>query len=88
MNKISIVIAAYHGEKYIGEQLKSLFKQTRIPDEILIGDDSSDDKTFLAVEAVRSHYTGELKYFRNTPRLGVVQNFVHLAKAATGDFIF
>ena len=88
MSKMSVIIAAYHGEKYIGEQLKSLFKQTRIPDEILIGDDSSDDKTFLAVEAVRSHYTGELKYFRNTPRLGVVQNFVHLAKAATGDFIF
>lgn len=85
---MSVIIAAYHGEKYIGEQLKSLFKQTRVPDEILIGDDSSDDKTFLAVEAVRSHYTGELKYFRNTPRLGVVQNFVHLAKAATGDFIF
>ena len=88
MSKMPVIIAAYHGEKYIGEQLKSLFKQTRIPDEILIGDDSSDDKTFLAVEAVRSHYTGELKYFRNTPRLGVVQNFVHLAKAATGDFIF
>lgn len=87
-SRISVVLAAYHGEKYIGEQLKSLFNQTRIPDEILIGDDSSDDKTFLAVEAVRSHYTGELKYFRNTPRLGVVQNFVHLAKAATGDFIF
>lgn len=87
-SRISVIIAAYHGEKYIGEQLKSLFKQTRVPDEILIGDDSSDDKTFLAVEAVRSHYTGELKYFRNTPRLGVVQNFVHLAKAATGDFIF
>ena len=87
-SRISVVLAAYHGEKYIGEQLKSLFKQTRIPDEILIGDDSSDDKTFQALEAVRPLYSGELKYFRNTPRLGVVQNFVHLAKAATGDFIF
>ena len=88
MTKISVIIAAYHGEKYIGEQLESLFRQTRIPDEIIIADDSHDDKTFLAVEAVRFHYTGELKYFRNTPRLGVVQNFVHLAKMATGDLIF
>ena len=86
--RISVVLAAYHGEKYIGEQLESLFRQTRVPDEILIGDDSADDKTFQAVEVVRSHYAGELKYFRNTPRLGVVQNFVHLAKMATGDIIF
>lgn len=86
--KISVVIAAYHGEKYIGEQLESLFRQTRVPDEILVGDDSGDDKTFLAVEAVRSHYAGELKYFKNTPRLGFVQNFVHLAQKASGDFIF
>lgn len=86
--KISVIIAAYHGEKYIGEQLKSLFNQTRVPDEILIGDDSADDKTFQAVEAVRPLYSGELKYLRNTPRRGFVQNFVHLAKKATGDFIF
>ena len=87
-NKVSVVIAAYHGEKYIGELLESLFRQTRVPDEILIGDDSSDDKTFQAVEAVRSHYVGELKYMRNTPRLGFVQNFVHLAQRAAGDIIF
>lgn len=88
MSKISVIIAAYHGEKYIGEQLESLFRQTRVPDEILIGDDSADDKTFQAVEAVRSHYAGDLKYFRNAPCLGVVRNFVHLAEMAAGNIIF
>lgn len=86
--KISVIIAAYHGEKYIGEQLESLFRQTRIPDEILIGDDSSDDKTFQAMEAVRSHYTGELKYIKNTPKSGICANFEKLYKTATGDIVF
>ena len=86
--KISVVIAAYHGEKYIGEQLKSLFSQTRLPDEILIGDDSEDDATFQAVEAVKNQYTGKLRYIRNPERLGFKLNFVNLAREAKGDFIF
>ena len=86
--KISVVIAAFHGEKYIGDQLKSLFSQTRPPDEILIGDDSDDDATFQAVEAVKNQYTGKLRYIRNPQRLGVVRNFVLLAQKAKEDLIF
>ena len=48
--KISVVIAAYNGEKYIAEQLKSLLAQTRQPDEIIICDDSENDLTFQAVQ--------------------------------------
>ena len=86
--KISVIIAAYHGEKYIGEQLESLFRQTRVPDEILIGDDSADDKTFQAVEAVRSHYAGELRYFKNTPKQGICSSFEKLYKLASGNLVF
>ena len=85
---VSVVIGAYHGEKYIGDLLKSLFRQTRLPDEILIGDDSEDDATFLAVEAVRGGYSGLLRYIRNQPRLGVTRNFVNLVREASGDLIF
>lgn len=89
MNRsISVVIAAYHGEKYIGEQLKSLFAQTRVPDEILIGDDSDDDATSRAVEAVRGDFSGRLEHVRNPVQLGVVRNFAELAGRASGDLIF
>ena len=88
MPKISVIMAAYRGEKYIGLQLQSLFAQTRVPDEILIGDDSDDDATFRAVEAVKDRYAGELRYIRNTHRLGFVGNFLHLAQEAGGDLIF
>ena len=42
---VSVVIVAFHGEKFIGELLKSLFTQTYPPSEILIGDDSHDNQT-------------------------------------------
>ena len=86
--KISVVLAAYHGEKYIGEQLKSIFRQTRLPDEILIGDDSRNDATHQVVESLRDQYPGTLRYIRNPERLGFVKNFVHLAQKAEGDIIF
>ena len=88
MPKISVIMAAYRGEKYIGSQLKSLFAQTRTPDEILIGDDSDTDATFHAVEAVKDLYAGEFRYIRNPHRLGFVRNFLHLAQEARGDLIF
>ena len=86
--KITVAVAVYHGEKYIAEQLESLFRQTRLPDEILIGDDSDDDASFQVIESVREHYSGELRYIRNNPRLGFLRNFINLANRASGDVIF
>lgn len=87
-SSISVLIGAFHGEKYITALLESLFRQTRVPMEILIGDDSEDDATFRAVESVRGRYSGNLRYIRNSERLGVTKNFVNLVREAKGDIIF
>lgn len=42
---ISIVIPAYNSEKTIGECLSSLLNQTKKPDEIIVVDDGSEDRT-------------------------------------------
>ena len=42
---ISVAIASFNGEKFIKEQLESIFLQTRKPDEIIINDDCSEDHT-------------------------------------------
>jgi len=86
--KTSVVVAVYHGEKYIAEQLESLFRQTRLPDEILIGDDSDDDASFQAIESVRRHYSGNFRYIKNKTRLGFLRNFINLANQASGDIVF
>ncbi|NBK99359.1 MAG: glycosyltransferase [Erysipelotrichia bacterium] len=86
--KVSVILAAYHGEKYIAEQLKSLFQQTHPVDEILIGDDSLDDATVQAVQAVKEDFPGVLKIIRNPRSLGVISNFEELYKIADGDIVF
>lgn len=42
---ISVVIPAYNEEKYIGQTLKSIQNQIRKPDEIIVVDASSTDRT-------------------------------------------
>lgn len=47
---ISVVIPAYNEEKYIEACLKSLMRQTEKPDEIIIVDNNSTDKTIEIVK--------------------------------------
>ncbi|MBO4632079.1 MAG: glycosyltransferase, partial [Lentisphaeria bacterium] len=86
--KISVIIATFHGEKYISEQLLSLFRQTMIPDEILIGDDSGNRKTLDKISRIRKLFPGELQMIKNPFRLGIVKNYQNLARHASGDVIF
>lgn len=81
-------MAVYHGEKYLAQQLESLFCQTRQPDEIVIGDDSDNDESFQVIESLRKDFSGELRYRRNPSRLGFRNNFKNLANCASGDIIF
>ena len=42
---LSVVIATYNGEKYLREQLDSLYTQTLLPGEVIAIDDCSTDGT-------------------------------------------
>lgn len=86
--RISVIIATYHGEHFLAEQLRSIFKQSRPPNEILIGDDSDNSATAAVVESLRREFDGDLRYIHNEPRLRVVRNFLNLALQSTGDYIF
>ena len=85
--KIYIAIAAYHGEKFITEQLESLLHQTRVPDEVVIGDDSENSNFEQAVaEFYLNHPTlpFELKYYRIHSSWELMQIFILLRKKQAG----
>ncbi len=42
---IAVVIPTWNGGRYIARALNSVFKQTRLPNEIIVVDDGSDDDT-------------------------------------------
>lgn len=48
--KFSVVVPAYNAERYIGECLLSVVRQTKKPYEIVVVDDGSTDKTAEIVE--------------------------------------
>ena len=43
--KVTVLLSAYNGEKYIGEQIDSILNQTYQNIEIYVRDDGSKDKT-------------------------------------------
>lgn len=87
--KISIALTTYNGEKYIEKQLKSIFDQTRKPDEVIICDDGSKDSTVSLInDFISSHNINNWKVYINTPNVGWQRNFFKAAGMTTGDIIF
>lgn len=82
---ISIALATYNGEKYLEDQLNSIYTQTYKNIEVAVTDDCSTDKTVEILEQYsKSH---GLKYFVNTENLGFVKNFEKAISLCEGDFI-
>ena len=88
MASVSIVIAAYCGEKFIIRQLESLFRQTRLPDEIIICDDSPNDLLADLVMQRAKTAPCTIKFFKNERQLGSTQNFAKGLALASSDIIF
>lgn len=83
--QISIVLATYNGEKYLREQLDSLYNQTLKADEVIAIDDCSSDHTIDILKEYQLKYG--LKYLRNESNLGVNANFEKGLKLCQGDYI-
>lgn len=87
--KISVVVSVFNGEKYISEQLDSLRHQTRCPDEVLLFDDGSSDKTpQIVTDYITKYSLVNWKYTRNPENKGWRRNFMEGMWAASGDLVF
>ncbi len=86
--KISIAMATYNGEAYVLEQLESFVAQTRQPDELIITDDCSSDRTIKILEEFKNKVSFTVKIYNNKTNLGYIQNFNKALELCTGDLIF
>lgn len=85
--KVSIAMATYNGEKFILEQLESFVKQRRQPDELIVTDDCSNDKTIEIIEEFKKQAPFVVKIYRNETNLGYTQNFNRALELCTGELI-
>jgi glycosyltransferase involved in cell wall biosynthesis len=91
---ISVLLTAYCGEKYIGEQVASILPQLQPGDELLISDDSPDNAThdaiFKVVDCLDDSFFDEnicITYSAFNENPGVIGNVEHLLERARGDII-
>lgn len=85
---VSVVMAAYNGERYISEQLRSIWDQTQRPDEIIISDDYSSDGTVAVIRDFVKKTGAPVRLIENQEQAGYIKNFFCALKQAGGDYIF
>lgn len=71
---LSIVMATYNGERFLAEQLDSIFAQTFQDFVLIICDDNSTDSTVDIIHTYIKKFS-QIFFYQNTSSLGVVQNF-------------
>ncbi len=86
--KVSIAMTTYNGEKHILEQLESFLTQTRLPDELIVTDDCSNDGTIDILEEFKRNTPFEVKIYKNEINLGYTQNFNKAMQLCSYDLIF
>lgn len=84
--KISVAIAAYKGESFIGEQLVSVLSQLDFLDEVIVSDDLPGGETEKIVKEMAAK-DRRIKYIEG-PGKGLIKNFENSIKHCSGDFIF
>jgi len=82
---ISVLLITYNGERFLKEQLDSIYNQTILPDEVVVSDDCSQDGTIDILREYNQKYG--LKYDVNPNNLGYLGNLKKSLEYCQGDYI-
>lgn len=83
---ITILMAAYQGEKYIREQLDSILAQVERDWRLVIWDDGSQDATPVILAEYASRHPKRILIQRNPENLGSTKNFLSMLMAYESDY--
>ena len=84
---ISIAMCSHNGEKYLQEQLDSIANQSRLPDELIVCDDNSSDRTITILERFSASVDFPVKIIKNKDNIGSTKNFEKAISICEGDII-
>jgi glycosyltransferase involved in cell wall biosynthesis len=85
--KISIALCTFNGESFLRQQLASIQQQTRLPDELVVCDDQSTDRTLAIVREFAGTVSFPVAIVQNTEALGSAKNFEKAIQLCTGELI-
>ncbi len=85
----TVVLSAYNGEKYLGEQLDSIISQSIPPSEIVVVNDCSTDSTSKIIrEYVDKNPSIKWQVIEHENNKGYIKSFVEAIEAASNEYIF
>lgn len=85
--QISVALCTYNGEAYLPDQLESIRSQNRLPDEVILSDDGSQDRTLeLLLEFARTAPFPVIVH-QQAENLGSTRNFADAIQRCSGDII-
>jgi len=84
MKSVLVLLSTYNGEKFLREQLDSLYAQEGVEMNLLVRDDGSKDSTFSILEEYKSKY-GRMDIIKGQ-NVGAGPSFLELIKIAMSDY--
>lgn len=85
--RLSVALCSHNGERFLAEQLDSIRRQTRPPDEVIIRDDASSDGTVNLIRRFAAEAPFPVRIEANTAPVGSTENFAGAIAACSGDVI-
>ena len=85
---VSVAMATFNGVAYLAEQVDSLFRQTRLPDELVIHDDASTDGTPELLRRIALEAPFPVLVLEGARNQGVNASFGSALKRCSGDVVF
>lgn len=86
-SRISIALAVHNGERFLGEQLESFLRQERLPDELIVSDNASTDRTREIVREFAAVAPFTVRLLVNQSNGGIMRNFDRALKECTGEIV-
>lgn len=85
--RVSVALCCYNGGAFLRTQLDSLIKQSRLPDELIISDDGSNDDSLMIIDEFSKNAPFPVVLFHQANRLGSTKNFEFAIGKCSGDII-
>jgi len=83
----SVVVTCFNGERFLGEQLRSIVAQNDPPDQIVLGDDASTDGSVAVAREALGPYRGSLVVLDSPRQVGHRENLRRCFERASGELI-
>jgi glycosyltransferase involved in cell wall biosynthesis len=84
---ITILMATYNSERYVGVQIESLLAQTYMNWDLIVRDDNSTDQTVKILKSFSERYPGRIKIIEGDKNVGACQNFAHMMALTDAEYV-